>query len=69
MMMRAFGKYRNGLVVMHMDNDKENNALSNLQMGTNEENGVGNAVQIPFNTRTGRRWRRFTEANARPLAA
>ena len=46
MMMRAFGKYRNGLVVMHMDNDKENNALSNLQMGTNEENGVGNAVQI-----------------------
>ena len=31
---------------MHMDNDKENNALSNLQMGTNEENGDGNAVQI-----------------------
>ena len=46
MMMRAFGKYSNGLVVMHLDNDKENNALSNLQMGTNEENGVGNAVQI-----------------------
>jgi hypothetical protein len=46
MMMRAFDKYRNGLVVMHMDNDKENNALSNLKMGTNEENGVGNAVQI-----------------------
>ena len=46
MMMRAFGKYRNGLVVMHMDNDKENNALSNLKMGTSEENGVGNAVQI-----------------------
>ena len=46
MMMRAFGEYRNGLVVMHLDNDKENNALSNLQMGTNEENGVGNAVQI-----------------------
>ena len=46
MMMRAFGKYNNGLVVMHMDNYKENNALSNLKMGTNEENGVGNAVQI-----------------------
>ena len=46
MMMCAFDKYRNGSVVMHMDNDKENNALSNLQMGTNEENGVGNAVQI-----------------------
>ena len=46
MMMRAFGKYKNGLVVMHMDNYKENNALSNLKMGTNEENGVGNAVQI-----------------------
>ena len=45
-MMRAFGKYKNGLVVMHMDNYKENNALSNLKMGTNEENGVGNAVQI-----------------------
>ena len=46
MMMCAFGKYRNGLVVMHMDNYKENNALSNLKMGTSEENGVGNAVQI-----------------------
>jgi len=46
MMMCAFRNYVNGLVVMHMDNDKENNALSNLQMGTNEENGVGNAVQI-----------------------
>ena len=46
MMMCAFRKYVNGLVVMHMDDDKENNALSNLQMGTNEENGVGNAVQI-----------------------
>ena len=46
MMMRAFDKYRNGSVVMHMDNDKENNALSNLQMGTSEENADGNAVQI-----------------------
>ena len=46
MMMRAFDKYKNGLVVMHLDNYKENNALSNLKMGTNEENGVGNAVQI-----------------------
>ena len=46
MMMIAFGKYKNGLVVMHMDNYKENNALSNLQMGTNEENADGNAVQI-----------------------
>ena len=31
---------------MHLDNDKENNALSNLQMGTSEENADGNAVQI-----------------------
>jgi hypothetical protein len=46
MMMRAFRKYVTGLVVMHMDDDKENNALSNLKMGTSEENGVGNAVQI-----------------------
>jgi len=46
MMMCAFRNYVEGLVVMHMDNDKENNSLSNLQMGTNEENGVGNAVQI-----------------------
>ena len=46
MMMRAFDKYKNGLVVMHMDNDKENNALSNLKMGTSEENADGNAVQI-----------------------
>jgi len=46
MMMRAFGEYRNGLVVMHMDNYKENNALSNLKMGTSEENADGNAVQI-----------------------
>jgi hypothetical protein len=46
MMMRAFGEYKNGLVVMHLDNYKENNALSNLKMGTHEENGVGNAVQI-----------------------
>jgi hypothetical protein len=46
MMMCAFRKYVEGLVVMHLDDDKENNALSNLQMGTSEENGVGNAVQI-----------------------
>ena len=46
MMMRAFGKYVNGLVVMHLDNDKENNSLSNLQMGTSEANADGNAVQI-----------------------
>jgi hypothetical protein len=46
MMMRAFDKYKNGLVVMHMDNDKENNALSNLKMGTSEANADGNAVQI-----------------------
>ena len=46
MMMRAFDKYRDGLVVMHMDNYKENNALSNLKMGTSEENADGNAVQI-----------------------
>ena len=31
---------------MHMDNYKENNALSNLKMGTSEENADGNAVQI-----------------------
>jgi hypothetical protein len=47
MMMRAFGKYKNGLVVMHMDNYKENNALSNLKMGTNEDNAWRQyAVQI-----------------------
>jgi hypothetical protein len=47
MMMRAFDKYRNGSVVMHMDNYKENNALSNLKMGTSEENADGKkAVQI-----------------------
>ena len=47
MMMRAFDKYKNGLVVMHMDNYKENNALSNLKMGTSEENADGKkAVQI-----------------------
>jgi hypothetical protein len=47
MMMRAFDKYRNGLVVMHMDNYKENNALSNLKMGTSEANADGKkAVQI-----------------------
>jgi hypothetical protein len=47
MMMRAFGKYKTGSVVMHMDNYKENNALSNLKMGTNEENADGKkAVQI-----------------------
>jgi hypothetical protein len=47
MMMRAFGKYVNGLLVMHLDNYKENNALSNLKMGTSEENADGKkAVQI-----------------------
>jgi Tfp pilus assembly major pilin PilA len=46
MMMVAFRKYVEGLVVMHLDNDKENNSLSNLQMGTNEENADGKAVQI-----------------------
>ena len=47
MMMKAFDKYVDGLVVMHVDNDKENNRLTNLRMGTSEDNAVGKqAVQI-----------------------
>jgi len=37
-MMKAFGKHADGLMVMHLDDKKENNRLSNLKMGTNSEN-------------------------------
>ena len=47
MMMKAFGMYADGLVVMHLDDQKENNRLSNLKMGTYEDNAAGKkAVQI-----------------------
>jgi hypothetical protein len=38
MMCRAFGTYEEGKVVMHLDNNKENNALENLRMGTYMDN-------------------------------
>ena len=47
MMMKACGMYVDGLVVMHGDNNKENNRLSNLKMGTKEDNAWRqHAVQI-----------------------
>ena len=47
MMMKAFGMYDDGLLVMHLDDNKENNRLSNLKMGTYEDNAAGKkAVQI-----------------------
>ena len=41
MMMKAFGMYVDGLVIMHLDNDKQNNRLDNLQMGTSQGNATG----------------------------
>jgi len=41
MMMKAFGIYEDRLVVMHLDDDKQNNRLANLQMGTSQANAVG----------------------------
>ena len=41
MMMKAFGVYVDGLVVMHLDDDKQNNRLANLQMGTSQGNAAG----------------------------
>jgi len=41
MMMKAFGKYVDGLVIMHLDNYKQNNRLDNLQMGTSRDNATG----------------------------
>jgi hypothetical protein len=38
MMCRAFGTYEEGKVVMHLDDNKENNALENLRMGTHVDN-------------------------------
>jgi hypothetical protein len=38
MMMKAFGIYKEGLDVMHLDHDRQNNALKNLMMGTRREN-------------------------------
>ena len=38
MVMKAFGKYVKGKVVMHLNNDKEDNRLANLRMGTSAEN-------------------------------
>ena len=41
MMMKAFGRYVDGLVIMHLDDDKQNNRLDNLQMGTSRDNATG----------------------------
>jgi len=38
MVMVAFGRYVKGKVVMHLNNDKEDNRLENLRMGTSSEN-------------------------------
>jgi len=38
MVMIAFGKYVKGKVVMHLNNDKEDNRLENLKMGTSAQN-------------------------------
>jgi hypothetical protein len=38
MVMKAFGKYVKGKVVMHLNDRKEDNRLANLRMGTNAEN-------------------------------
>ena len=47
MMTKAFCIYEDGLVVMHGDGKKQNNSLSNLQMGSSEANAEGKkAVQI-----------------------
>ena len=41
MMMKAFGTHGDNLVVMHLDDDKQNNRLANLQMGTSGDNAAG----------------------------
>jgi hypothetical protein len=41
MMMQAFGMHVDGFVVMHLDNDRQNNRLTNLCMGTSKENAAG----------------------------
>jgi hypothetical protein len=41
MMMKTFGEYEDGKVVMHEDDYKENNCIDNLKMGTKEENAAG----------------------------
>jgi len=38
MVMKAFGKYVKGKVVMHLNDRKEDNRLANLRMGTSSEN-------------------------------
>jgi len=38
MMMKAFGKYVKGKVVMHLNDRKDDNRLENLRMGTSSEN-------------------------------
>jgi len=38
MVMKAFGKYVKGKVVMHLNNDKEDNRIANLRMGASAEN-------------------------------
>jgi len=38
MVMKAFGKYVKGKVVMHLNDRKEDNRLENLKMGTSSEN-------------------------------
>ncbi len=54
MMMKAFGKHVDGRVVMHLDDDKENAALENLQMGTSSENAWNRGVKRTYDSQGGR---------------
>lgn len=38
MMMKTFGEHVEGKLIMHLDDNKQNNVLSNLRMGTSAEN-------------------------------
>ena len=53
MVMKVFGEYIKGMVVMHKDDNKQHNGLDNLRMGTaaeNAHNSMAMTVQNPDGT-------------------
>jgi len=53
MVMKAFGRYVKGKVVMHLNNRKDDNRLENLRMGTSSENAHNSkavTVHLPDGT-------------------
>ncbi len=63
MVMKVFGEYIKGMVVMHKDDNKQHNGFDNLRMGTAAENAHNSmAMTVQFPDGTTRAYRSYKQA-------